>query len=319
MRHRSHYMQAHLYGADACTSWEYSEILYTISGEYNTGNHLTSSLNIQQADNFVSFPLIADGDHIDIDVHPMYSTRDLVDYLVDFSSQSPFISDVAHDFDDSEDSDSDTDVESDSDAEAQYITIPPESPWWKAPPKSSSDNISFDTLVDDEVDFEDAPSNHSLEEVLQKQQYLVGVFHDELRRMVPPGAYDDTWLREVDAKLLLAPVEAFEEACMSSMSISSKSSPTDFDCKAFPDVPIDLDEGDEDQTNDDLEEWEWVRVRSPSLARGTSFLTKSHFRNTHATRNESISWRLILTWIIASLRTWSEIYIIASRGYLLTC
>jgi len=182
----------------------------------------------------------------------MSSTRDICDYLIHFSSTSSTISEL--DQDDFDDTDSETDVDSDSDSEAQYITIPPESRWWKAP--SSSHSISFDPLLDDDdLDDEDIPSGHSLSEVLQQQQFLVGIFHDELRRMIPGDhPYDDDWLKEVDAKLLLAPVESFEEACRRSMTAALSPFSTDFGSKPFPDVPVDFDDaGDDDER---MEAWE---------------------------------------------------------------
>lgn len=251
-------------------------------------------------DNILSYgsqALIADTEDCDSDTYSMSSTRELVHYLVGYSSYSP--AETIHDFDDSEDSDSDTDVDYDSDAEAQYISIPPESPWWKAPSETSasSGSISFDTLVEDD---EDMPSNHSLEEVLQKQQYLVGLFHDELRRMVPDGAYDGSWLAEVDAKLLVAPVEAFEEACRDSMTVSSGSSPVEYEHKALPDVPIDFDDGDEDGDNA-LSDGEWVcsialmwRVKATDL----------FHRNIHATHIVRIFSKLILTSTLDLSHTW---------------
>jgi len=190
--------------------------------------------------------------------YSMSSTRELVNYLVEFSSLSPKVAEVIHDFDDSDSSDSDTDVDYDSDAEAQYITIPPESPWWKAPSEgSSSGDISFDTLVNDD-EYDEIPSNHSLDEVLQKQQYLVGLFHDELRRIVPEGSYDDSWLAEVDAKLLVAPVEAFRDACKGSMATSAGPASTEFE-KPLPDVPVNFGEdGDiEDEDMASPGEWEY--------------------------------------------------------------
>jgi hypothetical protein len=62
----------------------------------------------------------------------------MVDYLVHFSS-SPAIPEMDYDFD-FEDSNSETDPESDS--EAQYITIPGDSPWWKAPRSSNSPSVT---------------------------------------------------------------------------------------------------------------------------------------------------------------------------------
>lgn len=87
---------------------------------------------------------------------------------------------------------------------------------------------------------------------------------------MPSGtAYDDDWLKEVDAKLLLAPVDAFEEACMDSMVATSRSSSRsasiDLGSKPLPDVPVDLDDGEDEEQDDDddddddsLSGWEWV-------------------------------------------------------------
>ena len=201
-----------------------------------------------------SHPFIVDGD-FDIEDTSMSSTRDICDYLIHLSSTSSLIADV--DDDDFDDSDSETDVDSDSDSEAQYITISPGSPWWKAPPSSHS--VSFDTLVDeDDVDLEDPGSDDSLSQALQQQQLLVGFFQDELRRIIPGDhPHVDDWLKEVDAKLLLEPVESFEEACRRSMSPASRPL-SDFGSKPRPDVPVDLDDA-EDGDDDSTAAWEWVR------------------------------------------------------------
>jgi hypothetical protein len=211
----------------------------------------------RDATSYRPHPFIADGD-LDIEDTTMSSTRDICDYLIHFSSTSSIVSEVDHDdFQDFDDTDSETDVDSDSDSEAQYITIPPESRWWKAPPSSRS--ISFDPLVDDDDhDEDDAPSSHSLSEILQQQQFLVGVFHDELRRIIPGDhPYDDDWLKEVDAKLLLAPVESFEDACKGSMISASRPLSADFGSKPLPDVPVDFDDA-EDDSGTSMEAWEWV-------------------------------------------------------------
>jgi len=209
----------------------------------------------RHAASYRSHPFIVDGD-LDIEDTTMSSTRDICDYLIHFSSTSSAISDVDDDdFNDFDDSDSETDVDSDSDSEAQYITISPGSPWWKAP--TSSHSVSFDTLVDDDFDQEDASSSDSLPQALQQQQLLVGVFHDELRRIIPGDhPYDDDWLKEVDAKLLLEPVESFEESCRRSMVSASRPLSTDFGSKPRPDVPLDLDDV-EDDDDDSTDAWEW--------------------------------------------------------------
>lgn len=104
------------------------------------------------------------------------------------------------------------------------------------------------------------PSGQSLSEVLEQQQLLVGVFHDELRRIIPGDhQYEDDWLNEVDAKLLLAPVESFEDTCMRSMKPVSRPLSTDFGSKPLPDVPVDFDaENDNDEAS--TEGWEWGRT-----------------------------------------------------------
>lgn len=188
----------------------------------------------------------------------MPSNGDVCDYLIHFASTS-VISEFDHDeFQDFDDSDSETDFDSDSDSEAQYITIPPGSPWWKAPPSSHS--VSFDTVVDeDNFDEDDIPSSHSFSEVLQQQQFLVGVFHDELCKMIPGDHHrDDDWLREVDAKLLLAPVESYEDECKGSMAPALPPLSSDFGPKPLPDVPVDFDDVDDD-SDDSTDGWEPVR------------------------------------------------------------
>jgi len=93
------------------------------------------------------------------------------------------------------------------------------------------------------------------------QQPLDGpgrVFHDELRRIIPGDhPYDDDWLKEVDAKLLLAPVESFEDACKGSMISASRPLSADFGSKPLPDVPVDFDDA-EDDSGTSMEAWEWV-------------------------------------------------------------
>ena len=71
---------------------------------------------------------------------------------------------------------------------------------------------------------------------------VVDLFHDELRRIMPgdaPYEYDQDWFKEVDAKLLLAPVEVFEETCQTSMS---RPLSTDVRSKPVPYVPVDDDD-----------------------------------------------------------------------------
>ena len=182
------------------------------------------------------------------------SSPDSMKYVIAISTSLLDTSEIEYDFDDS-DTDSESDVDSDSDSEdVQYITIPHQSPWWKPPASSNSsfDNTPDDTL-EDESSEDDLPSGRSLQDVLREQQYLVAVFHDELRRTIPDDpsyVYNDEWLSAVDAKLLLAPVEVFHETCMDSLTMNSRPVSTDFEGKSIPDVPIDLE-------NDGIE-WEWV-------------------------------------------------------------
>ena len=244
-----------------------------------------------------SHPFIADGD-LGFEDTTLSSTRDVCDYLIHFSSTSSIVFDENHDdLPAFEDSDSDTDIDSDSDSEAQYITIPSGSPWWKAPPSSNS--VSYDTLVDeDDFDEDDAlPSSQSLSDVLQHQQLLVGVFHDELRRIIPgEHQHEDDWLNEVDAKLLLAPVESFEDSCRRSMMPASRPSSIDYGSKPLPDVPVDFDA--EDDEADSTEGWEWVRTLPCRL---TMLLTDRRvFRNILHIHIESILCRCILYQIHAS-------------------
>ena len=185
----------------------------------------------------------------------MPSSPDSIRYVIEISLDT---AEIQYDFEDS-DTDSESDVESDSE-DAQYITIPHQSPWWKPPASSSSPfSNSPDDTLEDESSEDDLPSARSLQDVLREQQYLVAVFHDELRRTIPDGSpyvYNDEWLTAVDAKLLLAPVEVFHETCMDSLATKSRPVSTDFERKSIPDVPIDLE--DDFFTANGIDEWEWV-------------------------------------------------------------
>lgn len=202
----------------------------------------------------------------------MPSSRDSTGYVIAISTSSLDMSEIEHDFEDS-DTDSDSEVDSDSE-DAQYITIPHQSPWWKPPASSGS---SFDDTLEDESSEDDLPSGHSLQDVLHEQQYLVAVFHDELRRTIPGDSsyvYDGEWLSAVDAKLLLAPVEVFQETCMDSMATNSRPTSTDFGGKSVPDVPIDLE--DDFCAGSDIDEWEWVSGTSNG---NHNALLNSSYRN----------------------------------------
>lgn len=249
--------------ANACKT----NLIFTQSGrQYDTNSFISALANAcvyQSGGNLkckyaMSHPLVADGD-VYTDERIMTSDTDVADYLIHLSS-SPVISEVDHDFEDFEDTESESDAESDLDSEAQYITIPINSPWWRAP--RSSDSPSVDAFIDSDVDdvdgIDNPSSSYSLSLILEKQQFLVGLFHDELRRIMPGDAhyeYNDDWLKEVDAKLLLAPVEAFEETCKESMSQTSRPLSMDLGSKPIPDVPIDFGDEDDDEGLDD-----WVCV-----------------------------------------------------------
>ena len=80
--------------------------------------------------------------------------------------------------------------------------------------------------------------------ILEKQQFLVDFFHDELCRIMPgdaPYEYDEDWLKEVDAKLLLAPAEV-EETCKSSTTQASRPLSTDVGSNPVSGVPVDDDD-----------------------------------------------------------------------------
>jgi len=136
-------------------------------------------------------------------------------------------------------------VHSNPDADAQYITIPYGSPWYRPPmPYSSSESH---TAAGDYTGTFPTSCSCDVQQALTQQVFLLDLFHEELRRSIPPygGAdiYDTLWLDNVDAELLLAPTEAFEDICWDSAVIASpKLHSPDWKWKPLPDVPVDFGE-----------------------------------------------------------------------------
>ncbi|EGO00812.1 hypothetical protein SERLA73DRAFT_159474 [Serpula lacrymans var. lacrymans S7.3] len=135
------------------------------------------------------------------------------------------------------------DIQLNTDADAQYITIPYDSPWYRPPmPYTSSESR---TAADDYTGTFPPSCSCDVQQALTQQVFLLDLFHEELRRSIPPygGAdkYDTIWLDDVDAELLLAPTEAFEDICWNSAVASSpKHDPPKWKWKPLPDVPLDF-------------------------------------------------------------------------------
>jgi hypothetical protein len=136
---------------------------------------------------------------------------------------------------------SDTDYESDSDSETQYITILPDSMWYKSPPSSADEShndhraTTPSTLASDKLDIN--PRLSGLRDQFRRLVYL----DDE-------SEFDADCWGSLDTPLLFTPARAFEDTCWSSTS----SSP----CKPLPDVPVDL----VDEVYEDLEPWSQVSI-----------------------------------------------------------
>jgi len=104
---------------------------------------------------------------------------------------------------------------SDSSSEAQYISIPYGSPWYRAhvsPVPSLS--VPSSAPPEDLTSRDFNSCSPAVQQLITQQEYLLRVFHDELRRTVPSGGgYDTDWLDDVDPEVLIAPTETFEDLC----------------------------------------------------------------------------------------------------------
>lgn len=115
----------------------------------------------------------------------------------------------------------------DSEAAAQYIDIAWDSPWYRSPGTSSP--ISSSPLPDSYS----CACSPDVRQAMAQQELLLDFFHEELRRIIPDAYdYNTAWLEDIDADLVLSPVQSYEELCWQSAV---------FDChKPRPDVPVGL-------------------------------------------------------------------------------
>lgn len=138
-------------------------------------------------------------------------------------------------YDDSDESRSASSLSDD----VQYITIPSDSPWYRLPSPSPGPVTAYEFTT---AAFANSCSN-DVRQAIAQQELLLAIFHEELRRVVSrdDGAgYDSDWLEDVDADLLLAPLETYADLCWES-AVSEKSPFLGLG-KPFPDVPIGFDE-----------------------------------------------------------------------------
>ncbi|KAF9237873.1 hypothetical protein BU15DRAFT_62891 [Melanogaster broomeanus] len=122
-----------------------------------------------------------------------------------------------------------------SDDEAQYISIPSDSPWYRQP-SPSPEPISTREFYTGTY-----PNSCSddVRQVIAQQEHLLAIFHEELRRIIPhaDGAeYNSDWLEDMDADVVLAPVETYQDLCWE--SVVSEKSPTRRLTRPLADVPI---------------------------------------------------------------------------------
>ncbi|KAG9312241.1 hypothetical protein JVU11DRAFT_7541 [Chiua virens] len=123
--------------------------------------------------------------------------------------------------------------------DAQYITIPSDSPWYR-PPSRSPGPVSaheFDTAA-----FAGSCSS-DVRQAIAQQDLLLAIFHEELRRVLPhnDGAkYDPDWLEDVDADVVLAPLESYADVCWE--SAVSENAPSLWLGRPVPDVPVGFDD-----------------------------------------------------------------------------
>ncbi|KAG0700200.1 hypothetical protein DFH29DRAFT_933127 [Suillus ampliporus] len=116
---------------------------------------------------------------------------------------------LAHDMSSLSDSSEDTAATSAiSDAAAQYIDIAWDSPWYRVPGPSSPTSSS---LLHDSNSCACSPD---VRQAMAQQEFLLDLFHEELRRIIPSGHdYNSAWLEDLDPDLVLSPVQSYEELC----------------------------------------------------------------------------------------------------------
>ncbi|KAG8220451.1 hypothetical protein J3R82DRAFT_3145 [Butyriboletus roseoflavus] len=155
-------------------------------------------------------------------------------FCLDASAWAPEVFTSSY-YDDSDESRSESSLSDD----AQYISIPSDSPWYR-PPSFNLGPISAHELTT--AVYADSCSS-DVRQAIAQQELLLAIFYDELRRVVPrnDGAeYDSDWLEDVDADLVLAPLETYANLCWESV-VCEKSPSLRLD-RPVPDVPIGFDE-----------------------------------------------------------------------------
>lgn len=117
--------------------------------------------------------------------------------------------------------------------DAQYISIPCDDLWHRPP--------EVPNLKPAAADIGSYPKSCSsdVRQALAQQDFLLNLFHAELRRIVPSGdrsGYDADWIEEVDPELVLSPRGVYERLCWES-AVSDKSTVCQL-TKPLADVPI---------------------------------------------------------------------------------
>ncbi|KAF9222462.1 hypothetical protein BS17DRAFT_190609 [Gyrodon lividus] len=134
----------------------------------------------------------------------------------------------------SDDSDESDSASIQSDDEAQYISIPSDSPWYRLP----SPSPELISARESRTGTYPNSCSSDVRQVIAQQEHLLAIFHEELRRIIPHDGdeYNSDWLEDVDAGLVLEPIQTYEGLCWE--SIVSERSPTRRLTKPLPDVPI---------------------------------------------------------------------------------
>lgn len=138
-------------------------------------------------------------------------------------------------YDDSDESHS----ESSSSDDAQYIAIPSDSPWYH-PPSPSPGPVTAHEITTAAYALS---CSSDVRQAIAQQELLLAIFHEELRRIVPRAdgtAYDSVWLEDVDADLVLSPLDTYADLCWES-TVCEKA-PSLWLGRPMPDVPIGFDD-----------------------------------------------------------------------------
>lgn len=138
-------------------------------------------------------------------------------------------------YDDSDESHSESSLSDD----AQYIAIPSDSPWYRRPSPSPMPITAHELSTAAYVH----SCSSDVRQAIAQQELLLAIFHEELRRIVPRAdgaAYDSDWLEDVDADLVLAPLETYADLCWES-AVCEKSPALWLD-RPMPDVPMGFDD-----------------------------------------------------------------------------